>query len=165
MILGTIIHFFKPKRKPLPPLETWDADEPENSTALRAISERDQTSTTLGSSYPPTLAGPSTTALVNKGGFTSMSRNPTAKDTIMPAVKGRPIQNYAHALLGLFIILLAFYNVHEGYGDEWLGEFGTYVDQVPFLRHMRTWWTASLIVSSKRFDLSTVPDERRVSFL
>lgn len=83
----------------------------------------------------------------------------------MPAIKGRPIQNYAHALLGLFIILLAFYNVHEGYGDEWLGEFGTYVDQVPFLRHMRTWWTASLIVSPKRFSLSIVPDERRVSIL
>lgn len=146
MILGTIIHFFKPKREPLPLLEPWAAYEPENSTALRAISERDQTSTTLGSSYPPTLAAPSTTALVSKGGPISSSRNFTAKDTMMPAVKGRPIQNYAHALLGLFIILLAFYNVHEGYGDEWLGEFGTYVDQVPFLRQMRTWWTASLII-------------------
>ncbi|KAG8965029.1 hypothetical protein FRC05_003504 [Tulasnella sp. 425] len=163
MILGTIIHFFKPKREPLPPLEPWDTYEPENSTALRAISERDQTSTTLGSSYPPTLAAPSTTALVSKGGPISSSRNFTAKDTIMPAIKGRPIQNYAHALLGLFIILLSFYNVHEGYGDEWLGEFGTYVDQVPFLRHMRTWWTASLIIISLIYiaGLSLLPRQWR----
>ncbi|KIO22244.1 hypothetical protein M407DRAFT_216834, partial [Tulasnella calospora MUT 4182] len=46
-------------------------------------------------------------------------------------IAGRPIQNYAHALLGLTIIALGLYNVHEGYGDEWLIIFGSRVSEVP----------------------------------
>jgi len=33
--------------------------------------------------------------------------------------KGRPLQNYAHAVLGLGIIGLAFYQVRTGYTREW----------------------------------------------
>jgi len=32
---------------------------------------------------------------------------------------GRPPQNYVHAVLGLMIIALAFYQVHTGYDDAW----------------------------------------------
>ncbi|KIO22243.1 hypothetical protein M407DRAFT_119755 [Tulasnella calospora MUT 4182] len=146
MILGTIIHFFKPKRKPLPPLEPYYfAGEPSSSTRLQPMAEPSQTTSVL-ESYPPTLAAPSTTALVGKTKTPALPTHPSAKDTIVPAIKARPIQNYAHALLGLFIILLSVYNVHEGYGDEWLGEFGTYVYQVSFLRHLRAWWTVAIIV-------------------
>ena len=31
----------------------------------------------------------------------------------------RPIQNYAHAVLGLAVIALGFYQVRTGYKDEW----------------------------------------------
>ncbi|KAG8942700.1 hypothetical protein FRC00_011655 [Tulasnella sp. 408] len=145
MILGTIIHFFKPKRPPLPPLQPYYAGEPSSSTRMQTMSEPDQ-STSAFQSYPPTLAAPSTTALVGETRNPAHLRKPSANDTMMPAIKARPIQNYAHALLGLFIILLSFYNVHEGYGDEWLGEFGTAVDQVSFLRHLKAWWTVAIIV-------------------
>ncbi|KAG9047256.1 hypothetical protein FS837_002729 [Tulasnella sp. UAMH 9824] len=148
MILGTIIHFFKPKRKPLPPLhplQPYYASEPESSTRLQTMSEPDQSASVL-QSYPPTLAAPSTTALVGATRTSKYPGKPSAKDTMVPAIKARPIQNYAHALLGLFIILLSFYNVHEGYGDEWLGEFGTDVNQVSFLRHLKAWWIVAIIV-------------------
>lgn len=32
---------------------------------------------------------------------------------------GRPVQNYFHAIFGLFIIALAFYQVRTGYKTEW----------------------------------------------
>jgi len=32
---------------------------------------------------------------------------------------GRPPQNYGHAVLGLFIIAIAFYQVHTGYSEAW----------------------------------------------
>lgn len=32
---------------------------------------------------------------------------------------GRPPQNYLHAILGLIIIALAFYQVRDGYSREW----------------------------------------------
>ncbi|KAG9015663.1 hypothetical protein FRB90_004551, partial [Tulasnella sp. 427] len=66
-------------------------------------------------------------------------------DTIVPAITARPIQNYAHAVLGLTIIGLALFNVHEGYDVEWFEQFGTQVSQVSFLRQMKAWWTASVI--------------------
>lgn len=159
MALGAVIHFFKPKGKPPPPLEPWNAHEPETSTALQPMSEPEHTSSSVRQIYPPTLPAPSSTALVNESGPTPYSKTPTARDTILPAIKARPIQNYAHALLGLCIIALAFYNVHEGYGYEWFFAFGSYVDEVPFLRHMRAWWTAMVIVSLKRFNLGNGSDE------
>ncbi|KAK0455199.1 uncharacterized protein EV420DRAFT_588134 [Desarmillaria tabescens] len=36
-----------------------------------------------------------------------------------PWPAGRPLQNYLHAVLGLFIIALAFYQVRTGYKTEW----------------------------------------------
>lgn len=157
MILGTIIHFFKPKRPPLPPLQPYYAGEPSSSTRMQTMSEPDQ-STSAFQSYPPTLAAPSTTALVGETRNPAYPRKPSANDTMVPAIKARPIQNYAHALLGLFIILLSFYNVHEGYGDEWLGEFGTAVDQVSFLRHLKAWWTVAIVVSWSSFDPGITSD-------
>ncbi|KAG8976305.1 hypothetical protein FRC05_004221 [Tulasnella sp. 425] len=146
MALGVIIHFFKPKRKPLPPLETWNAHEPEISIALQAMSEPEHTSSSVRQTYPPALPSPETTALMNESGPAPVSKRPTAGDTILPAIKARPIQNYAHALLGLSIIALAFYNVHEGYGHEWYLVFGSHIDEVPFLRHIRAWWIAMIII-------------------
>lgn len=125
MLLGAIIHFFKPKRSPLPPLEPYYAGEPESSTRLQPMSE-------------PTLFG--------GGRSPAHPGKPSAQDTMLPAIAGRPIQNYAHALLGLTIIALGLYNVHEGYGDEWLIIFGSRVSEVLFLRQMRAWWTAMIII-------------------
>ena len=39
--------------------------------------------------------------------------------TGLPLPRTRPPQNYSHAVLGLAIIALAFYQVHSGYKDEW----------------------------------------------
>lgn len=36
-----------------------------------------------------------------------------------PHRPGRPVQNYAHAVLGLLIIALSFYEVRLGYKGEW----------------------------------------------
>lgn len=41
------------------------------------------------------------------------------KPTSWTVQKKRPIQNYGHAVLGLLIIALAFYQVRTGYHDEW----------------------------------------------
>ncbi|KAJ6502812.1 hypothetical protein C8R47DRAFT_1039308 [Mycena vitilis] len=35
------------------------------------------------------------------------------------AARRRPIQNYAHAVVGLLIIVLALYQIHTGYAEEW----------------------------------------------
>ncbi|KAG8897988.1 hypothetical protein FRC01_011075, partial [Tulasnella sp. 417] len=124
MLLGAIIHFFKPKRKPLPPLEPYYAGEPESSTRLQHMTEPSQSSS-VPQTYPPAHSAPSSTALVGEGHSPAYAAKPSAQETMVPAIKGRPIQNYTHALLGLTIIALAFYNVHEGYGDEWFTVFGS----------------------------------------
>lgn len=33
--------------------------------------------------------------------------------------KGRPIQNYFHAIFGLIVIALGMYQIHTGYDEEW----------------------------------------------
>jgi len=40
------------------------------------------------------------------------------------APRARPPQNYLHVVIGLSIIALAFYNVHEGYAYEWAASTG-----------------------------------------
>ncbi|KAG9025953.1 hypothetical protein FS837_004769 [Tulasnella sp. UAMH 9824] len=149
MLLGTIIHFFKPKRKPLPPLEPYYAGEPESSTRLQPMSETGQ-SFSVPQTYPPAHPAPSSTALVGEGRSPAHPTKPPARDTMVPAITGRPIQNYTHALLGLIIIALAFYNVHEGYGDEWPFVFGGHVSDVLFLRQIRAWWIAMIIAMEAR---------------
>ncbi|KAG8915441.1 hypothetical protein FRC01_003661, partial [Tulasnella sp. 417] len=130
---GTIIHFFKPARKPLPPLAgaaTTPDSDPEKSTAashLRLPTEQSVAShlhSSASSEAHTTTAGAHSSMGLTPHGRTAMVR-PSARDTMVPAITGRPIQNYGHAILGLTIIGLAFYNVHEGYGTEWPKVFGT----------------------------------------
>ncbi|KIO28573.1 hypothetical protein M407DRAFT_22308 [Tulasnella calospora MUT 4182] len=78
-------------------------------------------------------------------GQTAMAR-PSARDSIGPAITGRPPQNYGDAILELTIIGLTFYSVHEGYGTEWPKIFGTPLGRVAFLRSLRAWWVWWVII-------------------
>ncbi|KLO13720.1 hypothetical protein SCHPADRAFT_903922 [Schizopora paradoxa] len=53
----------------------------------------------------------------------------------------RPPQNYFHAILGLAIIALAFYQVHYGINTEWIFYTGIIID--PRAMHA---WTALIVV-------------------
>jgi len=60
----------------------------------------------------------------------------------MPFMGGhRPPQNYFHAILGLSIIALAFYQVHYGINTEWIFYTGIIID--PRAMHA---WTALIVV-------------------
>jgi hypothetical protein len=54
----------------------------------------------------------------------------------------RPVQNYVHAVLGLFIIALAFYQVHTGYDVEYPKYTGLKVPS-----WVRPTWIALAVVS------------------
>ena len=114
---GVIIHFFKPK--------------PKTSEARKRSSQH--------------LLDPSTTSVP----FNSTASYPRYAPTYSnrAALLARPIQNYGHAINGLFIIGLASYNVHEGYGDEWLEAFGVTRSQSQFLRSMNAWFISWVFVS------------------
>ncbi|KAG8958005.1 hypothetical protein FRC00_003195 [Tulasnella sp. 408] len=125
---GTIIHFFKPARKPLPPLAadatTPDADPEKHLRLPTEQSVASHLHSSASSEAHTTTAGVHSTMGLTSQGRTAMAR-PSARDAMVPAITGRPPQNYGHAILGLAIIALAFYNVHEGYDTEWPKVFGT----------------------------------------
>ena len=54
----------------------------------------------------------------------------------------RPVHNYGHAILGLFIIALAFYQVHLGYDYEWPNLTG----RDPLPRSVGIVWTVWVVV-------------------
>lgn len=56
----------------------------------------------------------------------------------------RPPQNYMHAILGLAIIALAFYQVHYGIVTEWYEGTGDGTFVVPAAMHA---WEALVVVS------------------
>ncbi|KAG8941877.1 hypothetical protein FRC04_004054 [Tulasnella sp. 424] len=152
---GTIIHFFKPARKPLPPLATTtastpDADPEKSAPGSHPRLPTDQSvvshlqSSASSDAHATTTVAHSTMGLTNRG-RTPMTE-PSAGGTMIPAITGRPPQNYGHAILGLAIIGLAFYNVHEGYSHEWPKVFGTPVGRVAFLRSLRAWWISWVII-------------------
>lgn len=60
-----------------------------------------------------------------------------------PKRPGRPPQNYFHVFLGLLIIVLSFYQVHQGYSFEWPHQTG----RGPVPSAVNTTWTVWLIVS------------------
>lgn len=155
LVWGTIIHFFKPARKPLPPLTTtaipspdYDAEKSTPNSHLRLPTDQSVIShmhSAASSEAHTTTAGVHSTMGLTPQGRTAMAR-PSVSDSIVPAITGRPPQNYGHAILGLTIIGLAFYNVHEGYGTEWPKIFGTPVSRVAFLRSLRAWWISWVII-------------------
>ena len=61
------------------------------------------------------------------------------------ALKARPPQNYFHAILGLFIIALAFYNVREGYRSEFPTDTG--IEGTKELKMANHWWISWVVVS------------------
>ncbi|KAG8979326.1 hypothetical protein FRB93_010145 [Tulasnella sp. JGI-2019a] len=61
-----------------------------------------------------------------------------------PAICARPLQNYGHAILGLTIISLAFYQVRLGYHLEWEFVFG--LPYTYFLKHFNAWWVSWVII-------------------
>ncbi|KAG9047254.1 hypothetical protein FS837_002727 [Tulasnella sp. UAMH 9824] len=134
-------------RKSLPSLEACYANELELSTGPQPVAESSQASSAR-QTYPPVHPVPPPAVLFDGGISPLHPTKPSTKHTMLPAITARPIQNYTHALLGLSIIALAFYNVHEGYGDEWLSVFGSDVSELSFLMQMRAWWIAMIIGGS-----------------
>jgi hypothetical protein len=55
----------------------------------------------------------------------------------------RPAQNYGHAVLGLLIIALSFWQVYTGLDDEWKAVGGRYIPT-----SIWTWWKIWAVVSS-----------------
>lgn len=60
----------------------------------------------------------------------------------------RPPQNYGHAVLGLIIISLSFWQVYTGFNEEWKAAGGQYVP-----RSVRNWWTAWVVILSVTYAL------------
>jgi hypothetical protein len=58
---------------------------------------------------------------------------------------GRPPQNYGHAVLGLLIIGLSFWQVNTGLDDEWQAIGGSYIPT-----SIWTWWKVWVVVSCWR---------------
>ncbi|KAG8793633.1 hypothetical protein FRC16_010874 [Serendipita sp. 398] len=54
---------------------------------------------------------------------------------------GRPPQNYFHAILGITIIALSFWQVHTGFDIEWESIGGE-----PVSKSIRAWWTAWIVI-------------------
>jgi hypothetical protein len=56
----------------------------------------------------------------------------------------RPPQNYGHAVLGLLIIALSFWQVYTGLNKEWKAVGGSYVPT-----WIWTWWKVWVVVSTR----------------
>jgi len=140
LLWGTIIHFFKPKPKPLPPVAPTSAAEAEKATGPSS------------SGVPPHLRSPaSSITAAEPGGHphalsTEYTPSKVPCENRYPGLCGRPLQNYGHAINGLVIVALAFHNVREGYHFEWEMVFGLGYDSYTFLRHLNAWWISWVII-------------------
>ena len=65
--------------------------------------------------------------------------------------RGRPPQNYLHAIVGIALIALALYQVHVGYSDEWPKLSGK--KKLP--RGVNILWDVLLVVSRLLRPLTT----------
>jgi len=74
----------------------------------------------------------------------------------------RPPQNYLHAVLGLAIIGLAFYQVHSGYDHEW--PFTTGRDPLPSVVKIVFWIWVVLVPVSYAVGLAFLPKQYRQEY-
>jgi len=135
---GAFIHFVKPKPKPLPPVVaglSLDAEKGANATPPQL-----EKGTPLDTNSTPSVPPPRGVDPLSPAYHPSS----TPAHNRYPAVTGRPLQNYGHALNGLVIIALAFHNVRQGYQFEWEYAFG--LAYTPFLQHINNWWISWVII-------------------
>ncbi|KAG8981664.1 hypothetical protein FRB90_007093, partial [Tulasnella sp. 427] len=149
MAWGTIIHFFKPTPQTFPapandtgatltpptPIDDTDKGSRSRLPSQSALSHSPLSSEAHGTT---TVGGHSTMPL------TQHAHAHTHGNAMRESISARPPQNYGHAVLGLSIIGLAFYNVHEGYSREWPKVFGQ--AKTGWIQNLKGWWVAWVII-------------------